>query len=67
MCIQSLRPACEQTIVLVTDQIENIAPGWRAKETYHRLGADEFREVFALAAPGQDFALYSETHLRRKK
>jgi hypothetical protein len=54
-----------QTLVLVTEQIENIAAGWRAKETYHLLGPDAFREVFELAAPGQDFAVYSESHLRR--
>jgi hypothetical protein len=55
-----------QTIVLITEQIENIAAGWRARETYQIVGPDEFREVFELAGPGQDFAPYSENHLHRQ-
>ena len=54
------------TLVLVTTAIENIAPGWRARETYRFLNNDELVETFALAKPGKDFATYSETHFRRK-
>ena len=54
------------TLVFVSTAIENIAPGWRAKETYRFLNKDEFVETFALAQPGKDFATYSETHFRRK-
>jgi hypothetical protein len=56
-----------KTLVFVTEAIENIAPGWRARETYHILGSDEFEEVFELAAPGKEFELYSKCHLRRKR
>jgi hypothetical protein len=53
-------------IVFVSEAIENIAPGWRARETYLILNEDEFVERFELAEPGKDFALYSEAHLRRR-
>jgi hypothetical protein len=56
-----------RTIVFVSSAIENIAPGWRAREIYRILGADEFIETFALAKPNQEFATYSETHFHRKK
>lgn len=56
-----------RTAVFSSTAIENIAPGWRARETYRILGDDEFIETFALAPPGQDFATYSETRFRRKK
>ncbi len=52
-------------IVFVSDSIENIAPGWRARETYLILNENEFIERFELGEPGKDFALYSEAHLKR--
>lgn len=52
-------------LTLVTESIENIAPGWRARETY-RLAGDELHTRFELAAPGKDFAPYSEAVLRRR-
>jgi hypothetical protein len=55
----------QHTLVFVSTAIENIAPGWRAKETYRFLDKDEFIETFALAAPEKDFTTYSETHFRR--
>ena len=51
----------------VTVRIENIPPGWRAKESYRVISTDEVVETFSLAAPGKDFAVYSETHLKRVK
>jgi hypothetical protein len=51
--------------VFVSESIENIPAGWRARETYVIQGADEFEEVFELAAPGKDFELYSRTRLKR--
>jgi hypothetical protein len=38
-----------RTIAFTSTAIENIAPGWRARETYQILNADEFIETFALA------------------
>jgi len=56
-----------KTFVFTTEGIENIPAGWRARETYRILSADEFVEEFELAAPGKDFELYSESRHRRKK
>jgi hypothetical protein len=46
-------------VVFVTVAIENIPAGWRGRETYELVSADEFVETFALAEPGKDFATYS--------
>jgi ubiquinone/menaquinone biosynthesis C-methylase UbiE len=51
----------------ITVRIENIPPGWRAKEVYRMVSPDEWFETFSLAAPGKDFELYSEAHLKRVK
>ena len=64
--VQESLDAQHRTLVFVSTAIENIAPGWRARESYRFLGNDEFVETFALAKPGQDFATYSEAHFRRK-
>lgn len=54
-----------KTIVFVTEAIENIPPGWRARETYSLQAPNELIERFELAEPGKEFELYSETRLRR--
>ncbi len=54
-------------LVFVTEAIENIPAGWRARETYRIVGPDEFVESFDLAEPGKDFAPYSECRLKRLK
>jgi hypothetical protein len=56
-----------KTIVFTTESIENIPAGWRARETYKIINADEFIEVFELAEPGKDFDVYSESRHRRIK
>ena len=56
-----------RAIVFLSTAIENIGPGWRARETYRILNDDEFIETFAMAEPNHDFATYSETRFRRKK
>ena len=56
-----------KTIVFTSETIENIPAGWRARETYKILNADEFVEVFELAEPGKDFEVYSESRHRRQK
>lgn len=54
-----------RTLVFESERIENIPDGWRARETYHLLGKDEFEEVFELAAPGNDYQLYSRSRWKR--
>ncbi len=55
-----------KTIVFTSESIENIPAGWRARETYKIINADEFVEIFELAAPGKEFEVYSESRLRRR-
>ena len=56
-----------KNMVFVSESVENIAPGWRARETYLTLNENEFIERFELAEPGKDFTLYSEAHLKRMR
>jgi hypothetical protein len=51
-------------IVMTTEAIENIPPGWRARETYV-IEADRLEETFELAGPGKAFEVYSKNRLRR--
>jgi len=55
-----------RNFVFSSEAIENIAPGWRARESYKILNEDEFIETFELAPPGKDFATYTENHFKRK-
>jgi hypothetical protein len=57
----------EDEIVFVTEAIENITPGWRARETYLISPPDAFVERFELAAPEKAFDLYSESRLSRDR
>lgn len=57
----------DKKFVFVTESIENIPPGWRARETYRMISDDEFEEVFELAEPNKDFEVYSKSRLQRKK
>ena len=50
----------------VTEAIENIPSGWRARETYEFLDRNDFIETFELAEPGKDFTLYPRNHFRRE-
>ena len=54
-----------QSISFVTEKIENISPGWQARETYQILGPDEFVEIFELAVPDKNFEVCSERHFQR--
>lgn len=53
-------------IVFISEAIENIPPGWRARETYQKLAEDQFSETFDLAPPDKGFELYSTVILKRK-
>ena len=54
-------------IVMTSEAIENIAPGWRARTTYEILSDDEFREEFDLAGPGKAWERYSATNFKRSR
>lgn len=53
-------------IVFVSEAIENIPAGFRARESYKIVGENEFIETFEIAEPGKDFELYSSVTLNRK-
>jgi hypothetical protein len=53
--------------VFTTERLENLPLDGRARETWRITGADEFVEIFELAEPGKDFAVYSETQLTRRR
>jgi hypothetical protein len=60
-------PTDGKTFVFVSEDMENIPPGWKARSTYHILNKNEFHQTFELAAPGKDFGVVSESDVRRKK
>jgi hypothetical protein len=53
--------------VFVTESIENLPPGWRARETYVIHGPDDLEELFELSAPGKEFEPSSRTRLKRAR
>ena len=59
--------ASSGTLLFMSEAIENSPAGFRARETYTMLGADEFEEVFEIAEPGQAFEVYSRAKFRRAK
>lgn len=56
-----------KTLRFVSESIENIGAGWRARETYRIVDENEFIETFELAAPGKEFEVYTEGRFKRKK
>ncbi|HSG27656.1 MAG TPA: hypothetical protein VLA34_04185 [Candidatus Krumholzibacterium sp.] len=54
-----------EIIVLETDEIENIPPGWKARIRITRRGDDEFGEEFELSPPGGGYSCYSRNTFRR--
>ena len=59
--------ADKKLIVFISETIENIPPGFKARESYTLISQDEFIERFEIAEPGKDFELYTEVRLKRKK
>lgn len=56
-----------KTIVFISESIENIPTGWKAKETYQFINDNEFTETFELAEPNGKFEVYSKATLERVK
>lgn len=57
----------QKTLMFVTESIENIPNGWRAKETYRILSDTQIEETFELAAPQKDYEVYSKVLLIKEK
>ncbi len=56
-----------KTIVFLSENLENLPAGFRARETWKILNENEFIEVFELAPPGKEFSVYSENHFKRQQ
>jgi hypothetical protein len=57
--------ADKKKLVFVSESIENIPAGWRARETY--IITDQgIMEEFDLAEPGKEYEKYTRAHLVRK-
>ena len=56
-----------KTFVFLSENLENVPPGFKAKVTYRVLNQNEFLWIFELAAPGKELECYSTNHLERKK
>ncbi len=54
-------------LVFTTEAIENLPPGWRARETFHRAGSDTLLTRFEIAEPGKEFKVYAENRLTRRR
>ncbi len=51
----------------MSEAIENIPAGVKARLTYKVLDADTFEQTFDLARPGQEFTCYSRGIMKRQK
>jgi hypothetical protein len=56
-----------KTMIFVSEAIENIPNGWRARETYHIVSNNEIIETFDLAPPKKAFELYTKVTLQKAK
>jgi hypothetical protein len=54
------------TLVFDSQSIENIPEGFRARETLRFLEDGRLEEVFEIAPPGKDYAVYSTATLTRR-
>lgn len=52
-------------LIVESESIENIPAGFRARETYRFSGTDAFEEIFEIAEPNADFAVYSHNRFTR--
>jgi hypothetical protein len=62
-----MEPSSGDRLVFTSEAIENIPAGFRARETYVFSGADRVEEIFEIAEPGKDFAVYSRSRLTRAR
>ena len=51
----------------ITESIENLQAGWRAKESYEILNDNQIQETFELAQPNESFVVYTKVILNRIK
>lgn len=54
-----------KVIVFVSEALENLPAGFRARESYRIAGPNEFTETFEIAEPNKEFEVYSTVTLKR--
>lgn len=59
--------ADNKTMIFVSEAIENVPQGWRARVAFMIQNEDEFIETFELAKPGKDFSPILENKWTRVK
>lgn len=52
-------------LIFISESIENIPSGWRARETWELLEGNGMIETFELAGPGKEFKVYTRIELKR--
>jgi hypothetical protein len=62
-----LQPPADMSseLVFVTESIENISPGWRARTILRVTSEDSFRETFDLAGPEKEWACFITNEFTR--
>jgi len=55
-----------RTFIFLSEAIENIPPGFKARLTYRILEDNSFEQTFDLAPPGQELTCYSKGVMTRK-
>jgi hypothetical protein len=53
------------TVVFESEALENVPAGWKARETYQVVSADEFVETFELASGSGAYEVYSAARFKR--
>jgi hypothetical protein len=54
-----------EMFMFMSEAIENIPPGFRARETLRFVGDGQLEETFEIAEPDKDFEIYSKTRLAK--
>ena len=52
-------------LVFESEALENVPSGWKARETYEIVSADEFIETFELAQGADAYEVYSKARFKR--
>ena len=55
----------QNAVVFESEALENVPKGWKARETYEIISANEFVETFEIASTGP-YELYSRARFKRK-
>ena len=53
------------TVGFESEALENVPPGWKARETYEVVSPDEFVETFELASGNGAYEVYSRARFKR--